>query len=86
VSRTDQPVLLAPPRGWRSPGLQRPGIARPDFDIDHAVAVAGRHDADIVKNPVRAHQALGLFDEADRDALAGLNNSWRLTTAARVRM
>src|SRR5207249_3240525 len=53
-------------------GLQRPGIARLDFDIDQAVVVADRHDADIVKNPVRAHQALRLFDEAHRDALAGL--------------
>ncbi|TMG73967.1 MAG: hypothetical protein E6H80_08920 [Betaproteobacteria bacterium] len=34
--------------------------------------VGDRRDADIVENPAGPHQALGLLDEADRDALAGL--------------
>ncbi len=61
----------APSAARARAGLQRPGIARSDFDIDHAVAVGDRHDADLVEDPVRAHQALRLLDEARRDALAG---------------
>ncbi len=72
VPQRETGLVDAPRAAGARSGLQRPGIARPDFDIDYAVAVADRHDAYIVKNPVRAHQALRLFDEAGRDALAGL--------------
>ncbi len=34
--------------------------------------VGDRRDADIVENPVGPHQALGFLDDADRDAIAGL--------------
>src|SRR3989475_9066258 len=65
-------LVDAPRAAGAHAGLQRPGIARPDFDIDHAVAVTDRHDAYIVNIPVRAHQALRLFDEAGRDTTARL--------------
>ena len=53
-------------------GLQRPGVPREDFDVDHALAVAQRPDGDVVHRARRADDALGLLDEPHRDAVAAL--------------
>src|SRR5207247_8844108 len=52
--------------------LQGPGVARPDREVYDAVAKRGWRDRDIVDRAVAADQALGLFDQAHRDALAAL--------------
>src|SRR5439155_7867578 len=49
-----------------------PGVARPHLEVDDAVVIARRADLHVVDRAVRAHQALGLFNQTQRYAVAGL--------------
>ena len=62
--------ILAAGAAHLEPGLQGPGIARLHLEVDDAVAIGDRRDRDLVDRAVAADQALGLFDQAHRDALA----------------
>jgi hypothetical protein len=72
LGQADVGTVGAPASTGAEAGLQRPGVARPHFDVDDSVAVGDRNDADIVEDPVRAQEALGLLDGVHRDALAAL--------------